>query len=76
MINERENNNFTKLSLLFIGVFKLSLLQGERNSKLGVLIRGYNWKIEIKIALEIKTDTYFGTLFFYKCDNYFGTEEV
>lgn len=39
----------------------ISLMQSERNSKLRVLIRGYNWNIKIKIALETKIDTYFET---------------
>lgn len=72
----RENNNFTKLSLFTIGVLLLSLMQYERNIKLRLLIRGYNWKIKTKIALVTKSDTYFGTNNFCKCDIYFGTEGV
>lgn len=55
---------------MVIGVFKLPLMQCERNGKLQVLIRRYNWES------ETKSDTYFRIIFSYKCDNYFGTGGV
>lgn len=51
-------------------------MQSEKNNKLSVLTKGYNWKINIKITLETKIEIYFGKNNFIRRDNYFETEEI
>lgn len=72
MINKRERISVFQVIRIDYWCFLITLMQCERNSKLGVLIREYIWKIKMKIALKPKSNTNFVTINFYKCDAYFG----